>query len=77
MCTYNEVMKFEYKLSRAAVDGKGSYNATMAGYSKPHQIAQNQLTTCNILLLNKLIVFQIDKKFPALYVTRSPSLRSQ
>jgi hypothetical protein len=37
----------------------------------------NQLTTCNILLLNKLIVFQIDKKFPALYVTRSSSLLSQ
>ena len=37
----------------------------------------NQLTTCNIVLPNKLIVFQTDKKFPALYVTRSPSLLSQ
>ena len=34
----------------------------------------NQLIACNIVLLNKLIYFQTEKKFP---VTRSPSLRSQ
>ena len=49
---------------------------TLQWPATPCHAKLHKQTTCNIVL-NNLIVFQTDKKFPALYLTRRPPLRSQ